>query len=105
MTKKGHMPGPWYQDGKFIRNLPECDYVCEINFPHCDPEVQANARLIAAAPDMLEALRALAELPVGAELLIDDDTKDTVLYKNGGKGISARDVLNARAAIAKATSA
>lgn len=46
-----------------------------------------------------EALRPLAELPVGAELFINDECLDTVLYKNGGKAISARDVMNARAAL------
>lgn len=43
-----------------------------------------------------DALRPLAELPVGTELFTDDDSLDTVLYKNGGKSITARDVMIAR---------
>lgn len=49
---------------------------------------------------LVEACRPLAELPVGAELMINDESLDTVLYKNGGKSITARDILNARTAIA-----
>lgn len=48
--------------------------------------------------DMIEPLRRLAALPVGDELLIEPDGLDTVLYKNGGQSITARDVMDARAA-------
>ncbi len=57
-----HTPGPWTTNGKEI-------YEGEDTREHCGiatvnklyDEYKANARLISAAPDMLEALRALAE--------------------------------------------
>lgn len=55
------------------------------------------------AADTIERMQAalipLAELPVGAELFIDEESPDTVLYKNGGKAITARDVVTARYAL------
>jgi hypothetical protein len=70
-----HTPGPWigagpsfgdplpryttsimteweHEDGGYIE-------ICELPFHHHDDENEANARLIAAAPDLLEALQHL----------------------------------------------
>ena len=60
--KTRHTPGPWSlsEDGfVYGDKMPLCD-------PHCDggpdpDEREANARLIAAAPAMYEALRGLPE--------------------------------------------
>jgi len=70
-TGKKHTPAPWKierdrGDGKVIAISNPGDgwerlYV-EVCSDDCDREVaQANARLIAAAPDLLEALKAIKE--------------------------------------------
>lgn len=61
-----HTPGPWWNSGLEVGTVPMmmvkiCSHVSGSNFE----EAQANARLIAAAPELLElcrrALRALDE--------------------------------------------
>ena len=68
-----HTPGPWVGAGpSFGDRLPRyttsimTDWeheddgyieICELPFHHHDDENEANARLIAAAPDLLEALK------------------------------------------------
>jgi len=63
-----HTQGPWYYDGgRYVRIADTDGTICEVcdDDGHVDPvhaEILpqvANARLIAAAPDMLEALQAL----------------------------------------------
>jgi hypothetical protein len=50
-----HTPGPWIVTGNFI----DCDTPpCRIAVALASPEMEANARLIAAAPELLEALKA-----------------------------------------------
>ena len=69
-----HTPGPWFAVGAQVET--ENDSVPDICT--CDPQamrqshldwnpktVQANARLIAAAPDLLEALRMMLNVPQG----------------------------------------
>lgn len=69
MTTK-HTPGPWLATGweNTVVNIPDthhgghltiCVYPASGQAPRS--EAVANARLIAAAPDMLEALKAIAE--------------------------------------------
>lgn len=60
-----HTPGPWLiaEDGfitvRIGNNYPEVAKVFDAPFD--DHEVPANARLIAAAPDLLEACRAMLD--------------------------------------------
>jgi len=62
-----HTPGPWYQNkaNPLVICAPDgfADpwYVAEAttNCGHSEDQTEANARLIAAAPDLLEALVAL----------------------------------------------
>lgn len=85
-----HTPGPW----RYTREITKQGidkafivgerYIAEIfNFcnPHSAPqyttendgffvEAQANARLIAAAPDMLEALKAVLDNPASPDIAI-----------------------------------
>jgi hypothetical protein len=101
MTKTAqHTPGPWddNDNGLIVGNLNgyehEAPFICDVcNEPgsgEYTEQERANARLIKAAPDMLEALELCEE--VLAELARVDD---------GTPSISALNV--ARAAIAKAT--
>lgn len=89
MSTNKHTPGPWtehtFADEKFveIRAGGGCRIVAHVFLDNGNRE--ANARLIAAAPELLEALLAFVA------------TFDGVEVTPGG------DVAKARAAIAKAT--
>ena len=96
-----HTPGPWticptinerigiIGDGVQIATVHPTDDITASYFPglRSSEEIAANARLIAAAPELLEACRAL----LGCVDL-------------QGFSRSQPDVVSARAAIAKATS-
>jgi len=92
---KNHTPGPWISVGARIEHAD--DGVMDIaDFDPCcmgmgqdgrgHAEIRANARLCAAAPDLLDALSVLVEL-VSFQICGDDHPA----------------IINARAAIAKAT--
>ncbi|GFM73801.1 hypothetical protein PSCICL_47930 [Pseudomonas cichorii] len=100
MTKHKHTPGPWRHEGP--------DYFHDFNIlSPCDslavaavvsnmrelPEIAANAKLIAAAPELLEALIDLAD---DIAERFDMDSPST------NPGIKHY-IQNARDAIAKAT--
>ena len=99
MTETKHTPGPWVVEpenydcdgGTLVRTKGK---ICLANVwgvmfaKTPDDESLANARLIAAAPDLLEALEYLAG---ACELALDND------YPEGRDPVSV-----ARAAIAKA---
>jgi hypothetical protein len=64
-----HTPGPWRHEqgafGLYISALWQDDVrkrirVADMPAEEMDPETEANARLIAAAPELLEALRRFA---------------------------------------------
>lgn len=82
----GHTPGPWTHahdgHGAFSIETDNCD-----GLQICYVRNRDNARLIAAAPELLEALDKLASGYLGA---------------NWDTGLQDR-IRNARAAIAKAT--
>lgn len=53
-----HTPGPWTKSGSVIRSIASSERkVAEVRV--IDDEGQANANLIAAAPDLLEALETI----------------------------------------------
>ncbi len=62
-----HTPGPWFNNGSVIRSGYDRDqnvnnYVAQAGSESCDYATQhANARLIAAAPDLLKALQATVD--------------------------------------------
>lgn len=84
-----HTPGPWRASAGTgyvaIMAGPTIDRQLAITMT-CNPEGCANARLIAAAPDLLAALE---RLEAGVRLWIS-------------RGVSDEDMAAARAAIAKA---
>ena len=54
-----HSPGPWEADDTYVQTFND-GVIADTRWTP-DPEVnEANAKLIAAAPDMLKALQALA---------------------------------------------
>ena len=59
-TENGkHTPGPWHVAGVSVTSADGL-HVCDVNgYGATDETKRANAALIAAAPDMLEALRGL----------------------------------------------
>ena len=68
-TKVGHTPGPWRADGPWIE-ASNGDLVADANpdegpakgrddLFYADTAIQANARVLAAAPDLLAVLREL----------------------------------------------
>lgn len=97
MTANKHTPGPWHSTGRYVgsghakMNICECsdNSGCWSNAP----EAVANARLIAAAPELLEAL--VLALPY-----VTDAEGFPEQFK---PGVVARHVAQIRAAIAKAT--
>jgi hypothetical protein len=110
-----HTPGPWRREGDHIVGQR---YVCELSdwaivaagssYPEINAaltaERDANAALIAAAPELLEALRrvlAIAECEADARAALagNDDHPDTQADTREASEACER----ARAAIAKAT--
>jgi hypothetical protein len=65
-----HTRGPWFDlpsiGDRIIVAAGFCNHVCEIM--ENTPEAQANARLIAAAPDLLAALERICALDAGSTL-------------------------------------
>jgi hypothetical protein len=90
-----HTPAPWKIEDKF--NLSNIGYRAILDsdgYTICNPSPmgEANARLIAAAPDLLDAL--LTALP------FVEDHEDSRIYKGGAV---AHTIKIIRAAIDKAT--
>lgn len=88
-----HTPGPWHYfetaDGRCRVKPLNGKYIvaeCSAMEPQCE-EQRANARLMAAAPDLLEALKAARRFvvsshePVGSEL----DDIDAAIAKAEGE--------------------
>ena len=86
-----HTPGPWVVDPESPTWVEDGNGCCLAKTGYGDDEGdRANARLIAAAPDMLAALRAL-----------HDNIAEYAKINNLG-GFDNHDMRQARAAIAKA---
>lgn len=104
MNEKKHTSGPWiadknwlgidtYGDGNSIPVFPQgggvaiCDVVTVTGEGLSRPDVQArgeaNAKLIAAAPDMFDALQAIIDAFGDQDSLLIDQCK-TALYKAKG---------------------
>jgi len=104
MTKLKHTPGPWKQSrfsppstlisiiGPPALHLPYGQPICSVRSGHGQPLLE-NAKLIEAAPELLEACQGLLTV-LEATLL--------VLTREDGEN-SCPEVTQARAAIARAT--
>ena len=98
-----HTPGPWIvdEDDPHVILAPDGDddpwFVAEAAYD-CGPDMsgKANARLIAAAPDMLAALR-------GAEALITNDVTRDFGATLAANPMPGSVLANIRTALAKAT--
>jgi hypothetical protein len=92
-----HTPGPWrVGNGSFVISDHPAPGITGSDDVHhygghliCESVSQANARLIAAAPDLLEALKILSDYPISGGYAL-------------GPCISECDMQEIRAAIAKA---
>ena len=58
--EKQHTPGPWfYDDSLKSKIMINAKRAAVAVVPYLDEEAKANARLLAAAPELLDALQAL----------------------------------------------
>ncbi|WJZ70033.1 EaD/Ea22-like family protein [Pantoea phage PA-1] len=72
-------PGPWSVEGFWVES--DCRYIAEVHdfreeceiFKPVHPESAANANLIAAAPELLEALQAVLFDVMANRAAINDD--------------------------------
>jgi hypothetical protein len=73
VSKPEYAQGPWHYDGEYVWADSISGYVADPNtedlasgnhVAHCDAQemIDANGRLIAAAPDLLEALQVTVEV-------------------------------------------
>jgi hypothetical protein len=107
----GHTPGPWkigrygdvcHGDGEWT-GVPFVYGIAEGQTNHADPEVIANTRLIASAPDLLEALKETWRVLDAAGLL---NLSNGVQLGQTSWYVKANDAREqSRAAIAKAEAA
>lgn len=56
MSRAQQTPGPWAARGKYVFAGGDCIGICDTDNAS-DGRMEANARLIAAAPEMYEALK------------------------------------------------
>ena len=74
-----HTPGPWRANSSWIEGPKMALRVACVDWPRrgCAPctknEAEANARLIAAAPDLLKAMKRLDRLYKGICMMVPDD--------------------------------
>ena len=99
MTDTKHTPGPWVISGSSIWN-PDTHRAIYASggkaINQRDEEGQANAALIAAAPDLLAALEALEARAVEMRKLINPKTWSDL------ENMATVEIINARAALALA---
>lgn len=103
MAEQSHTPGPWsaHKTIEAHDGMPECwqidaqhDAVCTTQFCYA-PNTAANARLIAAAPELLEALKRLSVQMNNLIMVCDVPERFAEAFNDGQN--------QADAAIAKAT--
>ena len=86
MAKSAHTPGPWKYEGDEVYSPAAYQSVCMVLLTD---DAAANGALIAAAPELLQALQGLLYAPWDRDALM-------------GGSLQMQAMANARAAIAKA---
>lgn len=97
--KMKHTSGPWRRVGRYIdaHKSGHEDGICQILFtgdPDVDAQVEADACLITAAPDLLEALQAAVDCGMVPQSTAEDGACRHI------RAVQVADMI--RAAIAKA---
>ena len=70
-----HTPGPWSSFGIYV-TTEAGDTLARAEYSHCSlPEARANARVMAAAPDLLEALKALRDGAYGNPSMPEENAR------------------------------
>lgn len=93
MSEK-HTPGPWEYDEhtKTIRSMPSNYWLASMNSWDGVPDHAANARLIAAAPRLLEATQIASQILkdplVGSKVLALDVLQAAITQATGPAGES-----------------
>jgi len=87
-----YTPGPWFRDGVYIETAGgiQGDHIATV--PPALPEWQANAVLIAAAPELANALRAL----LTAQQALNDTGYDIAACQQNDRAEAAAVALLAR---------
>ena len=82
MTEPKFTPGPWYVDGTFVTNDEDLD-ICSMG----DIAWEANAHLIAAAPELYGVLEYVRDILGPHDGWADDSTRmiDAALKKARGE--------------------
>lgn len=78
---KQHTPGPWKYEAstKTVRSIPSNYWIATMDSWEGAVNHEANARLIAAAPDLLEALEMLLASP---DLCLENLEPETIEIMN-----------------------
>ena len=97
MPSEKHTPGPWFLRHPEIKDEQGVEIASVNCYRDCLPEEEANARLIAAAPDLLAACEALDEFQRDYHANTRDDMPGNEYYATRLMAI----VNQARAALAK----
>ncbi|WP_159585965.1 hypothetical protein [Chelativorans xinjiangense] len=95
MSSEKYTPGEWEAKGRYVFSGNNCIGICDTD-NDTETRMKANARLMAAAPDMLDALKEAEDHLLWAKATLDDAGRRSV-----GEAMD-RCVTEIRAAIAKA---
>ena len=100
-----HTPAPWKYDTHTSLSGGRTNHIVQRGrsggFVVKGNNAEQDARLIASAPELLEALKALARLDITAGG-VQDKADNSVVYARDKSVITVGDVKRARQAIAKA---
>ena len=84
-----HTPGPWTLDGNYVYGSNfVIAQVYQISFEN--PEGKANARLIAAAPEMFDVLKETLEVLESKEFKDEMGLASTMHIRAGSKGYEGK---------------